>query len=170
MADNSSRNHSTAAEKNDTMTTRTETSSRTETSQFPNRLVRVFGVIDFVFAWLYLLIFIYVVPPFDPMVQWTAYALSLAIMGAALPMWWGGRIGLWTGISVAVFLLLVCFSVVGLLVASAAYLYGLYGAFGKGATYVTLFAISLVVTYLGLLPIFQLSYLVRARRVARSQP
>ena len=130
---------------------------------FPNRLIRLFGALDFVFAWIYLLIFIYVVPPFDPMIKWLAYLVSIAVMAGAVVMWKGGRIGMWTGLGVAVFLLVVCFTLVGLLVASAAYLYGLYGAFGKGATYVTLFAISLVVTYVGLLPSFQLSYLLRAR-------
>ena len=138
--------------------------NRTQPSRdFPSRLLRVFGLLDFLFAWTYLLIFIYVVPPFDPTVKWLAYAVTFAVMAGGLVMWAGGRVGYWTGISVAAFLLAVCFLVVGLLVASAAYLYGLYGAFGKGATYVTLFAVSLVVTYVGLLPVFQMAYLLKAR-------
>ena len=145
------------------------TRNRTQPSRdFPNRLLRVFGLLDFLFAWTYLLIFIYVVPPFDPTVKWVAYAVSFTIMAGGLVMWTGGKVAFWAGLSVAAFLLTVCFIVVGLLVASAAYLYGLYGAFGKGATYVTLFAVSLVVTYVGLLPVFQMAYLLKARPKVRA--
>ncbi len=128
-----------------------------------NARLRLFGILDFVFGWLYLLLFAYVVPPFDPAVKAVAYAVSLVVIAAGAVTALGGRIGWWVGVGTAIFLLAVCGLVVGLLVASAAYLYGLYGAFGKGATYVTLFAISLVVTYVGILPAFQLGYLLPKR-------
>jgi len=126
-----------------------------------HKTVRIFGGLDFLFGWLYLLIFIYAVPSFDPTVRILTYVGSIAIIVAGAVMLAGGRVGYWVGVGVAGFLLLLCFALVAMLVAAAAYLYGLYGAFGKGATYVTLFGISLVVAYIGLLPIFQMAYLLR---------
>lgn len=59
--------------------------------------------------------------------------------------------------------LLVCATVLLVLLAmSAAYLHGVYGAFGKGAATMALIAMSLVVELYVLLPAFQLRYLLSA--------
>jgi hypothetical protein len=127
----------------------------------PARTLRIFGALDIVFGWIYLLSFIYVVPPYSETLEVPIYALSFFMMAAGAALLVGKRWSYWLGVVAAGVLGVVCLAVVSLLIASAAYLYGLYGAFGKGATYVTLFAISLVVTWFGLLPIFQLWGLLR---------
>lgn len=128
------------------------------------KTLRIFGALDLVFGWVYLLSFIYVVPPYGAeALKVPIYGLSFLLMAVGALLLTGKRWSYWPGVIAAAVLALVCVLVVSLLVASAAYLYGLYGAFGKGATYVTFFAISLVVTWFGVLPIFQLWGLLRGR-------
>ena len=127
----------------------------------PDRTIKIFGALDLAFGLVYLLSFIYVVPPYSDVLKVPVYGLSILLICAGFLMLFTQKLGFWVGVLAGGVLAIVCLTLVGLLVASAAYLYGLYGAFGKGATYVTLFVISLVVTWFGILPGFQLYGLLR---------
>jgi hypothetical protein len=61
-------------------------------------------------------------------------------------------------------LLSFAIAVVLLLVASSAYLSGIYGSLGRGLSFVTLFVAAVVVEAFALLPLFQLRFLLRASR------
>ena len=125
------------------------------------RTMRIYGALDLIFAWVYLLCFIYAVPPYSQAVKVLVYVVCIIVMIGGLGLILARRWGYFLGLAAAGVLGAVCVFTVLVLVMSAAYLHGLYGAFGKGATYVTLFAISVVVAYFGLLPGFQLHGLLR---------
>lgn len=128
----------------------------------PERTLKIYGVLDIAFGLVYLLSFIYVVPPYSGSVTVSVYGLSVLLIGAGILMVSTKKPGYWAGVVAGGGLLLTCLVLLGLLTASAAYLYGLYGAFGKGAAYVTFFVMSLVVTWFGILPCFQLWGLLRS--------
>jgi hypothetical protein len=125
------------------------------------RTMRIYGALDLIFAWVYLLSFIYAVPPYSQAIKVAVYVVCIIVMIGGLGLILARRWGYWLGLAAAGVLMAVCVFTVLTLVASAAYLHGLYGAFGKGATYITLFAISVVIAYFGLLPGFQLHGLLK---------
>jgi hypothetical protein len=70
------------------------------------------------------------------------------------------------GILACAVLLLFALVCIGLLVASSAFLFGIYGALGRGIGVLALVAAALVIELCGLLPLFQLAYHLRARTTA----
>jgi hypothetical protein len=91
--------------------------------------------------------------------------IAIAVMGAAT-LWrskWGWRIAA----GACGLLLALQVALLALLVSSAAFLAGVYGAFGRGAAVLTLVVAALTVQLVGLLPAFQLKFLMtRAGRRA----
>jgi hypothetical protein len=80
----------------------------------------------------------------------------LAAFGTLARREWGWWIAVW-----AAALLLVGTTVLLILLAmSAAYLYAVFGDLGRGATVIAILAMALAVEIYGLLPIFQLRYLL----------
>ncbi len=128
----------------------------------PERTLKIFGALDILFGTVYLFSFLYVVPPYSDFFKIPVYGLSILLIAAGIIMISTKKAGFWAGVIAGCGLLLTCLVLLGLLTSSAAYLYGLYGAFGKGATYVTFFVMSLVVTWFGVLPCFQLWGLLRS--------
>ena len=132
------------------------------TLKMPEKTLKIFGALDILFGSVYLFSFLYVVPPYSDFFKIPVYGLSILLIAAGIIMISTKKAGFWAGVIAGCGLLLTCLILLGLLTSSAAYLYGLYGAFGKGATYVTFFVMSLVVTWFGVLPCFQLWGLLRA--------
>jgi hypothetical protein len=86
-----------------------------------------------------------------------AALLTATAVGLLLRARWGRLLGLGTSVA-----LLVCaFVSIALLVASAAYLRGIFGGFGEGAALVCLVAVALLVEVMVLLPAFQVRFLLR---------
>ena len=86
-----------------------------------------------------------------------AALLAATAVGLLLRARWGRLLGLGTSVA-----LLACGLVsVALLVASAAYLRGIFGGFGEGAAFLCVVAIALVVEFMILLPAFQVRFLLR---------
>jgi len=122
--------------------------------------VRTYAAVDLGHAVLYALAACLApTPAWGPRAVVLAFAALLAATGAGLLLRarWGRLLGLATSVA-----LLVCaFVVIALLVASAAYLRGIVGAFGEGAALVSLVAVALVVEFMVLLPAFQVRFLLR---------
>lgn len=93
--------------------------------------------------------------------------LAAAGMGLLAGARWGRAVALVAQAALAAF----CLVVVALLVASAAYLRGIYGPVGQGMALATLLVAALVVEVSGLLPWFQIRFLsapeVRRRFASR---
>jgi hypothetical protein len=123
--------------------------------------VRGYGVLDLAFAGLWAWLGFSVAPSRSP-----AFSLALAVLvalhvvaGGALisGVSWARRVALLaSGIALA-----FAAMVIVLLVASAGYLQGVYGALGRGMAVLALVAAALVVEVLALLPLFQLRFLLR---------
>jgi hypothetical protein len=77
------------------------------------------------------------------------------------------RIGWWLAVGAGSGLLLVTIALIVRVLVSAAFLSGVYGAFGKAAAMSALIGIALVVEVVALVPLFQVKYLMtRAGRRA----
>lgn len=77
------------------------------------------------------------------------------------------RLGWWLGVGAGSALLVVTVLLIVRILVSAAFLSGVYGAFGKAAALSALIGIALVVELVALLPLFQVKYLMtRAGRRA----
>ena len=120
------------------------------------RTLRVYGALNIGMACLYLYFFIYVVPPYSAGLRWFFGLLATLMIVAGFGLLLGQKWGRLLGILVGFLLIGMCFTFTAMLVAAAAYLKGVYGAFGQGATYATTVGVFLVVPYFGLPGAFQL--------------
>jgi len=125
--------------------------------------VRPYGLLDLLFALLWAWIG-FVVAPSRAMAFSVALAVLCALhvvagIGLILETKWSRRAGILAAATGIVFASIVLV----LLVASAAYLDGVYGALGKGMAVLGLVAAALVVEVFALLPLFQLRFLLGRR-------
>lgn len=127
----------------------------------------IYGALDLLFAGVYAALFALVVPH-----RATGYALLLWSLVAVIAMVGVAtlsrrRLG-WLLACVGCSLQLVLTAVLlGLLVISAAFLSGVYGALGQGAAVLAMVFAALVIQLVGLLPAFQLKYLLTRAGRAR---
>jgi hypothetical protein len=98
-------------------------------------------------------------PSWGPRILVLIFAASFAAtaVGLLLRARWARVLGLATSVTV----LVGAFLVIAMLVASAAYLRGINGAFGEGAAFACIVAAALVVEFMVLLPAFQVRFLLR---------
>lgn len=125
------------------------------------KILRIYGALDIAMACLYLFFFINVVPPYSAALRWGVAALALLMITAGLLLLFLQRWGRLLGLVVGYVLVGLTFILVGTLVAAVAYLKGVYGAFGQGATYATFVGIAVVIPYFGLPGVFQLHRLYK---------
>ncbi len=141
----------------------------------PRRDVRplIYGGLDVAFAILQFVVIAFAAPnrhawaealllllPVGTFAMGAGTLAGALIAKAARPGWIAAIAG-------GALVLIVTVIVLGLLVASAAFLAGVYGAFGKAAASGMLAAAALIVEFVALLPAFQLKYLLgRAGRRA----
>lgn len=95
---------------------------------------------------------------------WTLPLATLALaVGSAL----GGPRGWWVAVGAGSVVLLAAFGVIVRVIVSAAFLAGVYGAFGKAAAAFSLLVVLLVIELVVLVPLFHVRYLMsRAGRRA----
>lgn len=94
------------------------------------------------------------------------YALPVLMQGMALgmaarllpPRWW--RIGWWAGVICGSLVLLATILLIVRVLVSAAFLAGVYGAFGKAAATSGLIGVALIIEVVALVPLFQVKYLM----------
>ena len=125
---------------------------------------RLYGALDLAFAALYAWFGFVFVPgrsrAFDLALGGVVGALAVAGVGLLGPFRWARPVALLA----CGLLLLFAAVVVLLLVASSAYLAGVFGAVGRGLSMISLLIAALVIEAFALLPLFQLRFLLGARR------
>jgi hypothetical protein len=72
----------------------------------------------------------------------------------------GGRFGWWLGVLGGSIVLLSTIVLIARILASAAFLAGVYGAFGKAASTFSLVSVALIIELVGILPICQVKFLM----------
>ena len=126
--------------------------------------MKLYGALDLAFAAFYAWVGFFLFPGRSPTVN-VALGLVcalLAVAGAGLVA--GARWARPVAIAASATLLAFAACVIVALVASSAYLRGIYGALGQGMAAVCLAVAALVVELFALLPLFQLRFLLgRAR-------
>jgi hypothetical protein len=125
--------------------------------------MRLYGVLDLGFAAFYAWVGFVLAPgrsrPFDVGLALVCALLVVAGVGLLLRARWGRA----AAIAASALLLAFSAAVLVALVASAAYLRGVYGALGQGMAVLTLIIAALVVELFALLPLFQLRFLLGRR-------
>jgi hypothetical protein len=127
----------------------------------------IYGGLDLLFGVTYAIVVWKVIPNRLPSASfhlWTLPACTLA-MGAGTLL--GGRYGWWTAIVSGSALLLSIIVMIVRILISAAFLAGVYGAFGQAASTFAIVAVALIIEAVALLPIIQIKFLMtRAGRRA----
>lgn len=134
------------------------------------RGLRLHGMLDLGFAALYAWLGFSVAPGRHPAWNAALAAVIALVFAAGLALLARVRFARPIAIAAQLALLLLCAAAVVLLVASAAYLRGVYGPIGRGLALVALVVAALGVELCGLLPLFQLRFLLRpdvARHLGR---
>jgi hypothetical protein len=120
----------------------------------------IYGALALVFAVVYVGCLVFVMPnrlPSAAMHLWTIPVFTLVMAIGTIA---GGRIGWWFGVlGGSAVLASTIFAIVRIL-ASAAFLAGVYGAFGKAASTFAFVAVALMVEVVALLPICQVRWLM----------
>ena len=120
----------------------------------------IYAGLDLLFATAYAFAIWKVIPNRLPSAAahlWTFPVTSLAM---AVGMVLGGQAGWWTAVAAGSAALASLFVLIVRILVSAAFLAGVYGAFGKAAATFALVMIALVVELVALLPIVQVKYLM----------
>ncbi|HEY3355666.1 MAG TPA: hypothetical protein VGQ83_20610 [Polyangia bacterium] len=127
----------------------------------PRRGLWIYGSLDLLFAALYAA-FALLGPGRNAAITACVLGLAALLAGSGVGLLAGGaRWARRLAVATSVLLLAAAFLAIALLVVSAAYLRGVYGGFGAGAAVTCLVAAALIVELVGLLPIFQLRFLLR---------
>lgn len=133
---------------------------------------RSYGALDLGFASIYAYLG-FVVAPSRSSLFTVVLALVVGLLGAAgLALLVSGenrRLPRVLGIVACSVLFVFALGTIGLLVASCAFLFGVYGALGRGIGILSLVAAALVLEGCGLLPLFQLSFHLRRPAAAPKQ-
>lgn len=127
----------------------------------------IYGGLDLAFAIAYAVAIWKLVPtrlPSAALHLWTLPLCALAMGAGALR---GGRTGWWISIVAGSAMLLSIVLLIARILISAAFLAGVYGAFGKTAASFAFVAVALIVEIVALLPLVQIKFLMtRAGRRA----
>jgi hypothetical protein len=120
----------------------------------------IYAAVDIAMAALYAVLLFGVIPSRHGWVQMLAALLVAAplCMGAAMVV--RRRWSWWLGVAGCALLLALAVVYLVLTLVSAAFLAGVYGAFGRAASMFTLVAAALVIELVALLPMFQLKFLM----------
>jgi hypothetical protein len=127
----------------------------------------IYAGLDAAFAVVYAVAIWKVIPNRLPSAQAHLWTFPVASLAMAAGMLAGGRRGWWAAIAGGSFALLSLILLIIRIAISAAFLAGVYGAFGKAAATFALVMMALIVELVALLPIVQVKYLMtRAGRRA----
>ncbi len=133
-----------------------------------DRASTVYGILNLLFAGLYLVLFLVIIP------GRSGYGLAMAlVLGGpaaaagigmlAISRPWGRPLATLSSL----WLILACFLLILLLLSSAAYLHGIYSGVGQAGSAIGVIAALLAVEVVGLLPALQLAHLRRLKRAAK---
>jgi hypothetical protein len=128
----------------------------------PRRDIRrwIYLQLDALFALVYAYVLAEVIPNRLPLASFHMWTIPLFTVGMGIGMARARPIGWWIALVSGSAMLLSVFLLIVRIVISAAFLSGVYGAFGKGAVVFAFVLVALVVEVVGLLPIIQVKYLM----------
>ncbi len=131
----------------------------------------IYAGLDLVFAVAYAIAIVTVIPNRLPSAQLHLWTIPITMLAMGTGTLIGGRTGWYTALIGGSLLLLSTILMIVRILISAAFLAGVYGAFGKAAASFSLLAIALVIELVVLLPIVQVKFLMsRAGRRAYGAP
>jgi hypothetical protein len=131
------------------------------------RASTAFGVADIALAALYAFLVLRVVPSRSGSFTTIALVASGLLAGGGVGMIFQTRLGLWVAAIASTVMVTATVGLLLLLVASAAYLHGIYDGVGQAGAALAIIAALLAIEVVGLLPVLQLIHLWRRRREGR---
>lgn len=149
--------------------TATATPARDNPGSAPPRDARrwIYAGLDLLATILYALAIWKVIPNRLPSATIHLWTFPVATLAMACGMLLGNRRGWWIAVIGGSVMLAAVFALLFRIVVSAAFLAGVYGAFGQGAANFALLVAALMIELVALLPIVQVKYLMsRAGRRA----
>jgi hypothetical protein len=132
-----------------------------------NSASTAFGIVDLALAVLYAFLILRVIPSRSGTFTGVALAASALLAVGGVGMLVQSRLGLVLAAVAAAAMVAATFALVLLLVASAAYLHGIYDGIGQAGAAIAIVAALLVIEVVGLVPALQLVHLWRRRREGR---
>jgi len=96
-------------------------------------------------------------------VNWALFAVAALMVAAAPALVFGGRAGRRVALAVCLIYWLVGLALAALIVASASYLYGIYGRTGESAGAIAFVLAAMVLVLFWLIPGHEIRYLTRPR-------
>jgi len=127
----------------------------------------IYGGLDLLFGAVFAFTISSIIPNRLPSAAFHLWTLPMCTLAMGAGTLVGGRYGWWTAIAAGSALLLSIIVLIVRILISAAFLAGVYGAFGKAASTFAIVAVALIVEVVALLPIVQIKFLMtRAGRRA----
>jgi hypothetical protein len=120
----------------------------------------IYGGLDLMFASAQAVVIWKVIPNRLPSAALHLWTFPLATLAMATGMMLGTAKGWWIAVVGGSVVLLSMFALIVRILISAAFLAGVYGAFGKAATTFAIVMIALAIEAVALLPIVQVKYLM----------
>ncbi len=120
----------------------------------------IYGSLAALFAVIYALLMWKVIPSRLPSAMLHLATIPLFTLVMAVGTLIGGRFGWWLAVVGGSLVLLSMIVLIARILASAAFLAGVYGAFGKAASTFALVSVALIVELVGILPICQVKFLM----------
>jgi hypothetical protein len=120
----------------------------------------IYGGLDLAFAIIYGYVVARVIPNRLPLASFHMWTIPILIGAAGVGMFLGDRHGWWVAVIAASGVLLSTFLLIVRIVISAAFLAGVYGAFGQGAVVFAIVLVALVIELVALLPLVQVKYMM----------
>lgn len=127
----------------------------------------VYGILDILFAAAYVGLFLWVIPSRSPLFSAIAVGLSVLMALGGLGMLSTNRWGRLVAMLSSLVMLAACLVLILLIVASMAYLHGIYDGIGQAGVAIGALAALLSIEVIGLLPALQLAHLRRSGRGTR---
>jgi hypothetical protein len=126
-----------------------------------------FGIVDLALAVLYAFLVLRVIPSRSSTFTGVALSASTLLAAGGVGMMVQSRLGLVVAAIAASSMVAATFGLILLLLASAAYMHGIYGGIGQAGSAISILAALLVIEVVGLVPALQLVHLWRRRRETR---
>lgn len=120
----------------------------------------IYGVLAALFAVIYGLLMWKVIPNRLPSAMLHLATVPVFTLMMAIGTLLGGRFGWWLAVTGGSLVLLSTIVLIARILASAAFLAGVYGAFGKAASTFALVSVALIIELVGILPICQVKFLM----------
>ena len=131
----------------------------------------IYAGLDLVFALAYAIAIMKMIPNRLPSAQIHLWTIPLGLLAMGLGTIIGQRTGWYLALGAGSLILLSTILIIIRILISAAFLAGVYGAFGKAAATFSLLAVAVIVEVVVLLPLVQVKFLMsRAGRRAYGAP